>query len=107
MRSEREGRSRSGRRDHGGSSGRPSGASVTGPRTRGRTWAGHRPYCGREGTTGPAASRRGGMVTLEATLPLGAPPAWAVLERRLLDVLDRAVDPFLERYTRPDGRLIW
>ncbi|HEY3107185.1 MAG TPA: hypothetical protein VGL23_00430 [Chloroflexota bacterium] len=46
-------------------------------------------------------------MTVEATLPLGAPPAWAVLERRLFDLLDQAVEPFLERYTRPDGALIW
>ena len=30
-----------------------------------------------------------------------------MLERRLFDELDRAVDPFLAKYTRPDGRLIW
>jgi hypothetical protein len=47
------------------------------------------------------------VLTLEATLPIGHPPAWAVLERRLFDLLDQAVEPFLERYTRPDGRLIW
>jgi hypothetical protein len=47
------------------------------------------------------------VVVVEATLPLGAPPAWAVLERHLFDLLDRAVEPFLERYTRPDGTLRW
>ncbi len=45
--------------------------------------------------------------TLTATTPCLLPPNWAVWERRLLDVLSTAVHPFLERYTRPDGSLIW
>ncbi|MSS72919.1 MAG: hypothetical protein EXS64_15720 [Candidatus Latescibacteria bacterium] len=47
------------------------------------------------------------MTTLTATLPLPSPPAWAVLERQLFDALDRSVQPFLEKYTREDGTLIW
>ena len=47
------------------------------------------------------------MITLEATVPCGAPPAWAVWERRLFDLLDQAVWPYWEKYTRPDGSLIW
>ncbi|MGH7861095.1 MAG: hypothetical protein ACREOS_02545, partial [Candidatus Dormibacteraceae bacterium] len=47
------------------------------------------------------------MIRIEATIPIGAPPTWAVLERRLFDVLDQAVSPFLEKYTRADGTLIW
>jgi hypothetical protein len=35
------------------------------------------------------------------------PPAWAVWERRLLDVMSEAVHPFAAKYTRPDGSLIW
>jgi hypothetical protein len=35
------------------------------------------------------------------------PPVWAVLERKLIEVMDQAVYPFLEKYTRPDGTLIW
>lgn len=42
-----------------------------------------------------------------ATLPLLDPPAWAVLERQLFSALDQSVAPFLERYTHPDGSLIW
>ncbi|MFB4284298.1 hypothetical protein ACBJ59_54085 [Nonomuraea sp. MTCD27] len=34
-------------------------------------------------------------------------PAWAVLERRLIDELSRAVVPYLDKYTRSDGSLIW
>ena len=44
---------------------------------------------------------------ITATVPCTAPPTWAVLERALLAVLDDAVLPFLEKYTREDGTLIW
>ena len=47
------------------------------------------------------------METITATRPVLAPPTWAVLERHLLDLLDRAVDTFLVKYTRDDGSLIW
>ena len=47
------------------------------------------------------------MLTLEATTPLSAPPAWAVLERRLIDALNQSVYPFVQKYTREDGELIW
>jgi hypothetical protein len=47
------------------------------------------------------------MQTITATIPVLDPPAWAVLERRLFDTLDRAVDPFAEKYLRADGSLIW
>jgi hypothetical protein len=35
------------------------------------------------------------------------PPTWAVLERQLFATLDQSVQPFLDRYTHPDGTLIW
>src|SRR5574341_444188 len=47
------------------------------------------------------------MLTITATLPCLEPPAWAVLERRLFDALDASVSPYLGKYTRPDGSLIW
>ncbi|MEU8569358.1 hypothetical protein AB0C51_13525 [Streptomyces pathocidini] len=40
-----------------------------------------------------------------ATVPLGTPPAWAVLQRRLFDALDQAWRAFSGRYCEPDGRL--
>ena len=43
------------------------------------------------------------MLTVEATLPLGAPPAWAVLERRLFDVA-RSRRRALPRALHPAGR---
>lgn len=47
------------------------------------------------------------MKMITATLPCTAPPAWAVLERRLIETMDESVYPFLEKYTRADGTLIW
>ena len=44
---------------------------------------------------------------LRANLPCPSPPAWAVLERHLFSLLDQSVHPYLEKYTRPDGSLIW
>lgn len=46
------------------------------------------------------------MHTVESSRPTD-PPAWAVLERRLIDAIDEAAPVFLEKYTRPGGSLIW
>ncbi len=46
-------------------------------------------------------------LSISATVPLSAPPAWAVLQRQLIDLMDRSVYPFLEKYTHDDGTLIW
>lgn len=35
------------------------------------------------------------------------PPSWALKQRYLIDWMDRLAAPFVERYTRPDGTLIW
>jgi hypothetical protein len=47
------------------------------------------------------------MITIEATIPCSTPPAWAVLERKLMEVMDQSVYPYLEKYTREDGTLIY
>jgi len=47
------------------------------------------------------------MLTLESTTPLTAPPAWATLERQLIDAMNQAVHPFVQKYAREDGELIW
>ena len=47
------------------------------------------------------------MTTIIATVPTGAPPPWAVMQRALIDLMDRSVFPYLEKYTRSDGSLIW
>ena len=44
---------------------------------------------------------------ITASVPMEKAPAWAVLERQLISVMGEAVHPFLEKYTYPDGRLIW
>ena len=46
------------------------------------------------------------MSWIEAT-QAAAPPAWAVLERRLFAAIDEAAPVFLEKYTRPGGALVW
>lgn len=35
------------------------------------------------------------------------PPEWALLQRKIIDLLDFAAVEFVERYTRPDGTLVW
>ena len=35
------------------------------------------------------------------------PPEWALLQRRLIDTANDAADPFVVKYTRDDGTLIW
>lgn len=57
----------------------------------------------------PAVSQAAAPLSpqITATEPCLAPPAWAVLERKLFDVMDQAVYPFLAKYTHPDGTLIW
>ena len=35
------------------------------------------------------------------------PPAWALWERRIIDICNQAGVAFVERYTRPDGTLVW
>jgi hypothetical protein len=47
------------------------------------------------------------MHIITASIPCEKPPTWAVLERKLMEVMDQSVYPFLEKYTRPDGTLIW
>ncbi len=44
---------------------------------------------------------------VRATIPVQEAPAWAVLERELFELMEKSVDPFLDKYTHPDGRLIW
>ena len=48
------------------------------------------------------------MTTITASIPCSRPPAWAVLERRLMDAMSDSVFPYLQKYTRAeDGELIW
>ncbi len=43
--------------------------------------------------------------TILAETPIGAPPAWAIMQRRLFDVMDEGWWLFRERYCLPDGSL--
>jgi len=45
--------------------------------------------------------------TVPAALPLGEPPLWAILERRLIAAMDEAAEPLLKRYVREDGSILW
>ncbi|MFP4026681.1 MAG: hypothetical protein ACLFWL_02710 [Candidatus Brocadiia bacterium] len=45
--------------------------------------------------------------TLQATVPVGNPPEWALLERQLIDAMSHAVEPLLEKYVREDGTILW
>lgn len=47
------------------------------------------------------------MLTITATTPCLNPPTWAILERQIIDLMNRSIDPFLERFVRADGSLIW
>ncbi|MDQ0895154.1 hypothetical protein [Agromyces ramosus] len=44
---------------------------------------------------------------VRATVPLHTPPNWAVLQRRLFDLLDDGWRAFSELYCEPDGQLIF
>ena len=37
----------------------------------------------------------------------GAPPAWALLERQLMSLMEEAAPLYLEKYTEPGGAVIW
>ncbi len=47
------------------------------------------------------------MQEITATVPLTAPPSWAMWERQLFDALGDSVHPFWAHYCRDDGELIW
>ncbi len=49
----------------------------------------------------------GYIPTALASAPLGEPPLWAILERRLIDLMDQSVEPLLSRYIREDGSILW
>ena len=48
------------------------------------------------------------MERIVADVPITSPtPNWALWERRLFDVFDASVHPFLQHFTRDDGEFIW
>lgn len=46
------------------------------------------------------------FATLVVETPV-LPPEWALWQRHLIEVMNRAAVSFVERYTRPDGTLVW
>ncbi len=47
------------------------------------------------------------MQTIKATHLCLKPPQWALLQRHLITLMNEAIIPYVERYTREDGSLIW
>ena len=47
------------------------------------------------------------MTRIEANIPFVEPPAWAQLERSLIDLMNQAIEPFMEGYVNPDGTILW
>ena len=45
--------------------------------------------------------------SIDATVPVHEPPSWAVMQRQLFGLMEESMQPFLDKYTHPDGRLIW
>jgi len=46
------------------------------------------------------------LVSIQSNVPV-SPPAWAVMERKLLDTMSEAALRYADRYTRSGGTLIW
>ena len=47
------------------------------------------------------------MQTITGNIPFVEPPEWAVLERSLIDLMNGAVYPVMEKYVRADGSVLW
>ena len=47
------------------------------------------------------------MKVILATVHYEIAPAWAILERKLIDLMNQAVYPYVTKYAYPDGSLIW
>ena len=47
-----------------------------------------------------------GIPRIQSQQPTAA-PAWAVLQRQLFRTIDEAAPVFLDKYTHPNGELIW
>lgn len=47
------------------------------------------------------------MKWITATEPIHMPPLWAILERKLFDLMNEAYLPVMEKYVREDGSVLW
>ncbi|WP_168120380.1 hypothetical protein [Paenibacillus sp. HB172176] len=46
-------------------------------------------------------------MNIHGNISFPAPPLWAVLERKLIDLMNDAIEPLMERYVREDGTILW
>lgn len=47
------------------------------------------------------------MLKITADLPFYEPPEWALLQRKLIDLMNDAIDPLVERYIHSNGEIKW
>lgn len=47
------------------------------------------------------------LPTIKADRPFIRPPEWALLERRLIELMNRTAEPLLRKYVREDGTILW
>lgn len=47
------------------------------------------------------------LKSIDAKLPFVTAPEWAVLERRLIDMMNKSVPIVMEKYVNPDGSIQW
>lgn len=47
------------------------------------------------------------LTQIDATVPIDEPPSRAVMQRHLVATMEGSLQPFLDKYTHPDGPLIW
>jgi len=66
-----------------------------------------RPASSSASTAETAAKGSPARPTIVATVPLTKVPEWAALERQLFEQMEQAIHPYLEKYTHPDGRLVY
>ena len=64
-------------------------------------------FVGTLGAGSATASSGDNIPGIVADAPCGAPPRWAVLERRLIRTMNGAVEPLLGKYVREDGTILW
>lgn len=46
-------------------------------------------------------------IVITCAKPSGKMPLWAILERRLIDLINDSVDLLLQKYVKPDGEILW
>ncbi len=52
-------------------------------------------------------SRENSLPCIHASVPFAQAPQWAILERKLIDVMNQSVPAIVEKYVNPDGSIKW